>query len=80
MLGERPDREINQVYILVAEDVNGKEGIIGTMPPFMFSDEKLAKEMLEKFRPLLEKQIKDQGIKKVKLARFCFREIVEDVL
>lgn len=79
MLGEKPDREINQVYILVAEGHDGKEGIVGTMPPFMVSNKKMADLLFEQFKPQLKKQIKEQGIKKVKLVRFCFKETVEEL-
>jgi hypothetical protein len=75
---ERPDREINQVYVLVSEGRDGKEGLVGTFPPFIFSDRKTADLALKMMRPSILKQSKEAGVK-IKLMRFCFRETLERI-
>jgi len=77
MIGnEKPDRKINQVFTLVAEDKNGLEGIILTMPPMMVSTLENANRILAGSREAMIKEAKEHGVK-IKLVRFVVAETVE---
>ncbi len=77
MIGnEKPDRKVNQIYALVAEDKNGLEGIILTMPPMMVSTLENANRILSGSREAMAKEAREQGVK-IKLVRFVVAEIVE---
>jgi len=78
MLGEKPDREINQIYTLVAQGEDGKEGIVGTIPPFITSSKKTADALLSLMKEELLRESKKNKVK-IRLVRFCFKEIIEEI-
>ena len=59
----QPDRDITQVYVLLAENKEGKEGIVGTMPPFLCSDKKIADKMIKILKPFLLQKAKKENVK-----------------
>lgn len=68
---ELPDRIINEVYILIAEDEKGLEGITMSFPPFLTSNKEQAVKMFEKLKhnPL------PKGTK-LKLCKFSNKETI----
>lgn len=74
----KPDRNIEQVYVLIAEGSDGKEGLIGTNPPFMFSDPKMADMMLQVFTPTILKKAEKEGVK-VKMVKFGTKEVIKEL-
>ena len=78
MLEKKPDREINQIYTLVAQGEDGKEGIVGTIPPFITSSKKAADTLLSSMKEELLRAAKKERVK-IRLVRFCFKEIIEEI-
>lgn len=73
---ERPSLDVNQIYVLVSEGDDGKEGIIGMFPFFCFAEKKSADMALELLRDNLSKQAKENKVK-IKLVRFYMKETIE---
>lgn len=76
---EKPDRKIDQIYTLIAEDKSdGLEGIIGTFPPFLVSSKENADILFKQWKPKLLESAHFHGQNvKIKLVRFSVRETIE---
>jgi hypothetical protein len=69
---QMPDRTITEIYILIAVDKDGKEGIVQTMLPFLTSNKELALKFFE--------QVKHQPLPKglsLKLTKFSNKEFIK---